>query len=754
MLGVLVMIALFNYDPNEKPETVSIYNVNNSLGIVGLYIAHILINFTIGYPVFYLPFFIIAWGFNRFFARDYRFLLKWTLYTALFATYVSVFVALASTMMTGSENIQNTFSGAIGRHLASVLILLFNTYGGFTVLLALTLITVISATEISFSKILLMAWDYIRDKIHGFTFQLIEAYERRRLQKHFQRQQSGHSLLELPESTPAFTMPTPGPNPEFADSETPEPATGPVVVHEAPTTEYKADAESTEAIARAPEPQKSEYVHPGVDILDLVPANNTEINESELLAQAKLLEEKLKDYGVSVRVVEISPGPVITRFEVEPAPGVKVSRITGLADDLALALRAKRIRIVAPIPGKGAVGIEIPNLSPSTVYLKEILDSDKFREAKSALTIAMGKTISGQVYTSDLATMPHLLIAGSTGSGKSVCINTIIASILYRAHPTEVHFVMIDPKRLELSIYSNLKEYHLTYPDGLDEVVATTPVNAVSILRSMEIEMERRYELLAARGVRHIDEYNRRVRDDWTRASDEEKADLERPLPYLVVIIDELADLMLVAAKEIEEPIARLAQMSRAVGIHLIVATQRPSVDVITGVIKANFACRIAFQVASKTDSRTILDMNGAEKLLGRGDMLFLPPGRSEPIRIHGAFISTDEIERIIMHIVKQPKFIKMTLPVYGEDRMSARDELRNGARDPLFIEAFRLVVRHQQGSVSLIQRRLKVGYSRAARLIDELEAAGVVGPFEGSKAREVLVEAENAEEYEKTLIV
>jgi S-DNA-T family DNA segregation ATPase FtsK/SpoIIIE len=336
-------------------------------------------------------------------------------------------------------------------------------------------------------------------------------------------------------------------------------------------------------------------------------------------------------------------------------------------------------------------------------------------------------------------------VAGATGSGKSVCLNTILASMLYKAHPSQVDFVLVDPKRLELSTYRKLRFHHLTFREDLDEEVVTSAQNSLAVLRSLEWEMENRYSLLARAGVRNIGEYNTRLREG--KLPEQEGAPPPKPLPYMVLVIDELADLMLTAAKEVEEPIARLTQMSRAVGIHLIVATQRPSVDVITGVIKANFPARLAFQVASKIDSRTILDMNGAEKLLGNGDMLFLPPGSPEPVRIHGAYISSEETEQIIEHIRKQPRYEKDLLPIRTESEDADGAGLLDGQRDELFDEARKLVVRHQQGSISLLQRRLKIGYSRAARLIDQLEAAGVVGGFDGSKAREVLMDETQLEE-------
>ncbi|MCH8288273.1 MAG: DNA translocase FtsK [Candidatus Marinimicrobia bacterium] len=482
---------------------------------------------------------------------------------------------------------------------------------------------------------------------------------------------------------------------------------------------------------------KREYNLPSVELLDVAPQPvEDQISKEEIMNNARLLENTLESFGVSAKVVEVHPGPVITRFELEPATGVKVSKIVTLADDIALALRAKRVRILAPIPGKAAVGVEIPNKNAQFVYLRSIINSEKFASMKSPLTIALGKTAAGEIICVDLATMPHLLIAGSTGSGKSVCINTIITSFLYKARPDEVKFIMVDPKKLELSTYKQLKNYYLMPLRDVKEQIITSPQLAVIALKSAEVEMERRYDLLVNAGVRSIADYNNKA----------ETSDEFSKLPYVVVIIDELADLMITAAKDIEEPIARLTQMARAVGIHLIVATQRPSVDVLTGVIKANFPARMAFQVATKVDSRTIIDMNGAEKLLGNGDMLYVPPAEPEAIRVHNSFVSLPEIERVMEHVNLQPKYEEKPLPSMKEAPLSSDKEgyLEYYGNDALLPEAMRLVVTHRQGSVSLLQRRLRVGYSRAARLIDELENAGVVGPFEGSKAREVLWDDED----------
>jgi S-DNA-T family DNA segregation ATPase FtsK/SpoIIIE len=485
--------------------------------------------------------------------------------------------------------------------------------------------------------------------------------------------------------------------------------------------------------------EEIDYVFPSVDLLDMH-RGSEEVDEEELKANAELLRAKLSDFSVEIDSVSVTPGPVVTLYELVPAAGVKISRIESLQDDIALALKAKGIRIIAPMPGKGTVGVEIPNHNPSLVTIRAIINSTKFRDSKALLPLAMGKTISGEVYVDDLAKMPHLLIAGATGSGKSVGINTILTSIIYRLHPSDVKFVIIDPKKIELTPFRKLRNHYLAVSPDLDEEIITEPNNAVLILKSVELEMENRYNLLAAAGVRNITDYNGRFAAGRLHNTETVK---HRKIPYLIVVIDELADLMITAAREVEEPIARLAQLARAVGIHLVVATQRPSVDVITGVIKANFPARIAYQVSSKIDSRTILDMNGADQLLGNGDMLYLPSGSPKPHRIQNAFISTDEVERITNHIGKQKGYsTPFTLPSVLEKK---RQSSANGStgNDELFDEAAHIVVRHQQGSVSLLQRRLKIGYSRAARLIDELEATDIVGQFDGSKARKVLVETE-----------
>ena len=475
---------------------------------------------------------------------------------------------------------------------------------------------------------------------------------------------------------------------------------------------------------------------PSLSLLAMPAQQEDLITAEELRSEADLLVRKLLDFGIEGRVTEIHPGPVVTTFEFEPAAGVKVNQIVSREDDLALALRAQRIRILAPIPGKGAVGVEIPNRRRRTVYLREVLSSGPYGASDAALKVPVGVDVVGQPFIADLTKMPHVLVAGATGSGKSVCLNAIITGLLFQHTPQTLQMVMIDPKMLELSAYNGIP--HLVMP------VVTEPKRASRALRWAVSEMEKRYRLMATCGARHIAAYNEKVAAGQVPTAPGSEAPPER-LSYVVVVIDELADLMLTAPAEIEEPIARLAQMARAVGIHLVLATQRPSVDVITGVIKANFPSRVAFQVASKTDSRTVLDMNGAENLLGHGDMLFMPAGRPEPYRVHGAFVSEEETARVV-EFWKAKANPAAPPPLATDARVVDVEEEEGGDEtadcdDELLHEAARLVVTHQQGSTSLLQRRLKVGYSRAGRLMDQLEHIGVVGPFQGSKARDVLVD-------------
>jgi DNA segregation ATPase FtsK/SpoIIIE, S-DNA-T family len=490
-------------------------------------------------------------------------------------------------------------------------------------------------------------------------------------------------------------------------------------------------------LRKAPRRRHQANMLPTLDLLDDAGPAQRDQNPEELKTQAQFLEQKLRDFGVEGEVVQVLPGPVITMYEFAPAPGIKVSKIANLQDDLALVMRALSVRVVAPIPGKAVVGIEIPNKRRDTVRLRELLDSEVFQTSSSKLTLALGKDILGKPVVTDLALIPHLLIAGATGSGKSVGLNSMICSLLFRATPADVKMIMIDPKMLELSIYDGIP--HLLVP------VVMHPKKAAVALRRVVEEMERRYQLLASKGVRSIAQYNQSIEEraaakGSSAEADDTSAPLSLPaekLPYLVVVIDELSDLMMVSSREVEDSLTRIAQMARAAGIHLIVATQRPSVDVLTGVIKANFPARVSFQVSSKTDSRTILDANGAEKLLGRGDMLFLAPGTSKSQRIHGAYVSEAEINRLVAawKDLEQPHYDDSFLVLSSD-----QDDPEEAEYDEKYDEAVALVARTGQASISMLQRRLRVGYNRAARMIETMEREGVVGPADGIKPREVLV--------------
>jgi len=558
-------------------------------------------------------------------------------------------------------------------------------------------------------------------------------------------------------------------------------ASGPVIKPAAPPPArpnvFKKEKEKKrEAAKTAPVQETFEFIKaegdfrtPPFNLLDQPPATERALDRDALTMNARLLEKKLKDYGIDGEVVEICPGPVITMYEFSPAPGIKISRIAGLADDLTMALQAMSIRIVAPIPGKGVVGIEVPNRDRDMVFLREIFNCEEFHHHKMKLPLALGKDIAGIPVVTDLGKAPHLLVAGSTGSGKSVSINTMILSLLYTATPQDVRMIMVDPKMLEFSMYEGIP--HLLLP------VVTEPKKASLALKWAVNEMERRYRLLADKGVRNIESYNRKlageaqeqeelsaipeaeiieeleeivedgsegVNDPIPFAMDDEELEHSH-LPYIVVIVDELADLMMVAGRDVEEHIARLAQKARASGIHLILATQRPSVDVITGLIKANMPSRISFQVSSKVDSRTILDCNGAESLLGSGDMLYMPPGTSKLQRIHGAFVSDAEVQRVVDFLKKQGK------PVYEKSILEMKDADEKGSdedeeQDDRWEDALRLVADTRQASISMVQRRLRIGYNRAARIIEMMEREGMVAPSDGtSKPREIYTDIINA---------
>ena len=744
-----------NVEALEKAD-----RVRNALGLLGALIAEFLIKSTIGYSIIVLPVLMIVWGWTLLRRHSPGPAIQFSNYLIVGALLVSASFAMGKSVL-ASQTPGDEWYGAVGFYLSGLLEHLLGKAGGSIVLLVSLLILVVLAVDLDIHRTLdrirnlalrLLDWGARMNERWAARREESRAAQLQRTQQDDEEDEPSLPFEEAPVKSPVSINRPPDEQP-LARTKEPPLARPPVQDH---TPERKplaieitrkaesTDEETDEVIAPeipTGEQEDIDYVFPSVELLDAPRPGKEDVDEGELKANADLLRDTLLEFGVEVDSVSVTPGPVVTLYELVPASGVKISQIVSLENDIALKLAARGIRIIAPIPGKSAVGVEIPNSHRSLVTVRSVINSSVFRESTGALPLAMGKTISGEVYADDLSRMPHLLIAGSTGSGKSVGINTIIASLLFRMHPSDLKFVLVDPKKIELALYKALRNHFLARSSDVDEEIITTPHNAVMVLRGVELEMERRYERLASAGVRNIVDYNERVKSGRVKNSE---TITHAKMPYLVVIIDELADLMITAAKEVEEPIARLAQLARAVGIHLIVATQRPSVDVITGVIKANFPARVAYQVASKTDSRTILDMNGAEQLLGNGDMLYLPSGSPKPVRLQNAYISPEEVEAVVESIGKQSGYKHpFTLPSIA-DRKKGGAEGSGLDRDELFEEAARLVVRHQQGSVSLLQRRLKVGYSRAARLVDELEIAGIVGPSDGSKARAVLVETED----------
>ncbi len=489
------------------------------------------------------------------------------------------------------------------------------------------------------------------------------------------------------------------------------------------------------------------YQMPPLEMLSKYESDNPNVSNEELISNKNKIVETLSNYKIQIDKIKATIGPTVTLYEIVPAPGIRISKIKSLEDDIALSLAALGIRIIAPMPGKGTIGIEVPNQNPETVSMRSVLSSRKFQECNYDLAIALGKTISNETYVFDLAKMPHLLVAGATGQGKSVGLNCIITSLLYKKHPSQLKFVLIDPKKVELTLYAKLEKHYLAKIPDSEEAIITDTHKVIYTLNSLTIEMDQRYDLLKKAGVRNIKEYNHKF---IKRQLNPEKG--HRYLPYIVVIVDEFADLIMTAGKEVETPLARLAQLARAIGIHLVIATQRPTTNIITGVIKANFPARIAFRVTSMIDSRTILDAPGANQLIGRGDMLFAPG--SDMIRLQCAFIDIPEIESLTDFISFQQGFpTALYLPEYVDENTSEVAEVDLSKKDSLFFEAARLVVIHQQGSTSLIQRKFSIGYNRAGRIMDQLEAAGIVGPPDGSKPRQVFFSDEHSlEQYLSSL--
>lgn len=725
LFALLLLVSLITHrtiDDNAINSEINPFEVGfkNQAGMLGAYLSYLALGI-IGWLAFFIPFGLIITSL-KLFKSEIADKLKLNSFLLFVISLVGTMIYNIHILTAREISVDNNpLGGYVGEKLTLLFIKIAGGIGSYIVLagvIAVLLILYTSITPLLAMKLKLPGKN-IAGGVFGpfwtltkwiFSFNWLMAF--------FEKKEDDDSAVDPPMEKVEYA---------------PEPMEQPPAYIEDDFTPADEDDDDNEedqpAKAKKPKPKIAEqlqlsnldYMYPSVDFLASSPDTGTSVSKDEMTFTARMLKDTLETFNVRVEgEISFYPGPIITRYEFKPGTGIKINQIINLADDLALALKAKRIRIIAPIPGKAAVGVEIPNRNTQMVFLRDIVESEEFKNSKHILPLALGKTTSGKPFVADLAKMPHLLIAGATGSGKSVGMNIMVTSLLYRLHPQQIRFIFIDPKMLELSVYSGIP--HLGRP------VVTKPKRAEKVLSDAVVEMERRYRKLANASVRNIADFNKKQTEE------------EKKLPYIVICVDELADLMMSAtSSKIEMLITRLAQMSRAVGIHLVLATQRPSVDVITGLIKANFPARIAFQVSTKVDSRTIIDANGAEKLLGNGDMLFMETGQPEARRIHGAYISSEETEKIVTFINDQG--IEMMALEGISQSTGEPSETEVDLGDPLFKEACEVVIRHKQGSVSLLQRRLGIGYQRAARLIDKLEQAGIVSPFDGSKARDVLVD-------------
>lgn len=746
MLAVLLSIAIVTYHPDDDTLVSDLSmtqilipgstpGVMNALGSVGAVLAqHIVPNF-FGYSTLLLTGFLFVFGYRVMRRKRLR-PLPFALLMTLFALVMGATLAARIGDAIGTE--WNLYTGILGDRASAWLTQVFGSLGSFVLLATIIIVAALLVMDRDIQQTLERiekGATYLRTR-PGSWWGALKTYVAEANRDAPKHPVGWSDLEDSPPRQPA-SAPSPATTPE-PNTENPG----------APSLELKVvgpvEVEETDDIGHAEDvpDEAAPYTFPSIELLDAPVDDSPHIDRAELEENKQILLDKLAVYNIDITSINAVVGPTVTLYELAPAPGVKISRIKALEDDLAMATAARGIRMIAPIPGKSVVGIEIPNRVRELVRLRSIIGTTTFRDAHMQLPVALGKTVEGEVFLQDLTKMPHLLIAGATGSGKSVGLNTLIAGLLYACHPSQLKFVMIDPKKIELQQYRELREHYLAIPENSEEAIITDVADALGILKGCEREMEERYELLSDAKVRSVKDYNNGFQ---AGRLDEEKG--HRHLPYIVVIVDELADLMMTAGKDIEAPIARLAQMARAVGIHLVLATQRPSVDVITGLIKANFPSRVAFQVASKIDARTILDQNGAESLVGNGDMLYMSGSRL--LRLQGPFVSVDEVDRIMECIREQPGPGPYLLPPLedppGIDVGATDAGHGNTELDDLFDEAARIIVRSQQGSVSLLQRKLSVGYTRAARIVDQLEEAGVVGAFMGSKAREVLVPDELA---------
>jgi len=698
LLSIFIGGSLLSFHPSDP----LIWNVSGPLGhfqnLFGTIGAHLsgALFLTLGFSSFWLILICIGWAVISFRGEEFDSVLASSVCLASLILTTAGLLGLRLGKPIALRGGEMLAGGLVGLYISHFLKQLLNSFGTYLLLGAIFLISLMYITHLSLKWIFSTIWGWA---LLGTKWLTLLADKRKAKRERARKTKEAKKKIRSKPKVRVVPLP---PQPKKEPEQVPFPFMK----------------------------KGNGFSLPPFDLLDDTPEEpEAEIHQESLEMNARLLEKKLADFGVEGEVSEIMPGPVITMYEFKPAPGIKISKVAGLSDDLALALRAPSIRIVAPIPGKAAIGIEIPNNKRQMVYLKEVLSRPEFKNTRYRLPIGLGKDITGSPVIADLTKMPHLLVAGATGSGKSVSINAMINSLLFKVDPDTVKFLMIDPKRIELSVYHDIP--HLMYP------VVTSAKEATKILRWAVEEMERRYMVLSDRGFRNIETYNKAVIKGKLPKLENDTGQQNRLLPYIVLVIDELADLMMASSRDVEEAITRLAQMARAAGIHLIIATQRPSVDVITGIIKANFPARISFQVTSKVDSRTILDTIGAENLLGQGDMLFLPPGVARIMRIHGAFVSEDEINRITDFLRSQKK------PDYEASimsKMEAEEEAEELGieRDEKYDEAVEIVLNTGQASISMLQRKLRVGYNRAARMIELMEREGIVGPSDGVRPREV----------------
>ncbi len=734
--------------------------VENTLGKLGAIVSHVFIHNWLGIISFLFPFLFALYGIRLFFKKNFLSLKK--------STKLSI-IALIWTSIALGYSFQNFEFAAGGAFGFQSTLWLQNILGGLGTG-ALILFSLIAILVINFNFSMPLVYDLFKK---NDVAEVQESITEEPIVQEEEKTEETPLIIppdilptknELRIGKTVIADPTPEKQPEpIVEPEIEEeaPFEEPVLVSNPPSSNVSLEVEKTsvkeEILSQEeintlveqhgeydPTLDLGSYTFPGIDLLKEYESAGNTVEQNELEANKNRIIDTLKNYSIEISQIKATIGPTVTLYEIVPAPGVRISKIKNLEDDIALSLSALGIRIIAPIPGKGTIGIEVPNQKPDSVSMRTVIASKAYQDSKMELPIVLGKTISNEIYVTDLAKMPHLLMAGATGQGKSVGLNAILISLLYKKHPAQLKLVLVDPKKVELTLYNKLVRHFLAKLPDSEEAIITETKKVVNTVNSLCIEMDTRYELLKIAQCRNIKEYNEKF---VARKLNPENG--HKYLPYIVLVIDEFADLIMTAGKEIETPIARLAQLARAIGIHLIVATQRPSVNIITGTIKANFPARIAFKVTSKIDSRTILDAGGADQLIGRGDMLISTGNDLK--RVQCAFVDTPEVERICEFIGNQRGYSDaFQLPEYNDpDATSGHEDVNPDDRDPLFVEAAKMVVMHQQGSASLLQRRLKLGYNRAGRIVDQLEAAGIIGPFEGSKARQVLFPDEHSlEQY------